>query len=159
MVSPGAAAAISPRSDPSPATPVSVRLVTVRVLGRVRSSNTSNPGTNERRREGTRRGACAGVRAPRNRKRNIGGSGVRERGPVAGPRIIPHRPAERPDRLGTPPMRIPRRSSLTNPEIPPYPPPARRGRTTRTGYRQGHAGPILVAFADWVVEQRPRVLP
>jgi len=27
------------------------------------------------------------------------------------------------------------------------------------GCRQHHAGPILIAFADWLAEQRPRVLP
>lgn len=26
-------------------------------------------------------------------------------------------------------------------------------------YRQQHAGPVLTAFADWLAEQRPRVLP
>jgi hypothetical protein len=26
-------------------------------------------------------------------------------------------------------------------------------------YRQQHAGPVLAAFADWLAEQRPRVLP
>ena len=26
-------------------------------------------------------------------------------------------------------------------------------------YRQRHAGPILAAFADWLADQRPRVLP
>jgi Transposase IS66 family len=26
-------------------------------------------------------------------------------------------------------------------------------------YRKDHAGPILAAFADWLAEQRPRVLP
>ncbi|MBA4192003.1 MAG: hypothetical protein C0467_28830 [Planctomycetaceae bacterium] len=26
-------------------------------------------------------------------------------------------------------------------------------------YRQQHAGPVLVAFADWLAVQRPRVLP
>jgi transposase len=26
-------------------------------------------------------------------------------------------------------------------------------------YRQSHAGPVLAAFADWLAEQRPRVLP
>jgi transposase len=31
--------------------------------------------------------------------------------------------------------------------------------TDLAAYRREHAGPILVAFADWLAEQRPRVLP
>jgi transposase len=31
--------------------------------------------------------------------------------------------------------------------------------TDLTAYRRQHAGPVLAAFADWLAEQRPRVLP
>src|SRR5262249_24406545 len=67
MVSPGAAAASWPRSEPAPESP---RLTTVSVLGRLRSSSASSRGTNGRRAAAWDCRA-AGRRAPRHRKLNM----------------------------------------------------------------------------------------